>query len=286
LQDKVAANVVGAISPKLEQAEIERAKRKPTESLDAYDLYLRGMANVYQWTKEGNSEALRLFYRAIELDPDFASAYGVAAWCYVLRKARGWRTNHAEESAEAARLARRAVQLGKDDALALVRGGYALSYVVVALDEGAAFIDRSLVLNPNLATAWNTSGWAKVWLGEPEVAIQHFAYGMRLSPLDPVLQLFLSGTAFGYFLTGRYDEAVLWAEKAVRQEPTYSSAVRALAASNALAGRLEAAQIAMALLRQADPALRISNLKDAAPFRRPEDLAKFAEGLRKAGLPE
>jgi TolB-like protein len=140
LQDRVTARVVGAIGPKLEQAEIERAKRKPTESLDAYDYFLRGMANVYQWTKEGNSEALRLFYRAIELDPNFASAYGVAAWCYVVRKTRGWRTNRAEESAEAARLARRAVELGKDDALAPVRGGYALAYVVGALDEGAAFI--------------------------------------------------------------------------------------------------------------------------------------------------
>jgi tetratricopeptide (TPR) repeat protein len=189
-------------------------------------------------------------------------------------------------SAEAARLARRAVELGKDDALALVRGGYALAYVVGALDEGAAFIDRGLVLNPNSATAWNASGWAKVWLGEPEVAIQHFAYAMRLSPLDPVLQLFLGGTALGHFFTGRYDEAVLWAGKAVRQEPTYLSAVRALAASNALAGRLEAAQIAVALLRQVDPALRISNLKDVAPLRRPEDLARYEEGLRRAGLPE
>jgi TolB-like protein/class 3 adenylate cyclase len=286
LQDRVTARVVGAIGPKLEQAEIERAKRKPTESLDAYDFFLRGMANVYQWTKEGNSEALRLFYRAIELDPNFASAYGVAAWCYVVRKTRGWRTNRAEESAEAARLARRAVELGKDDALALVRGGYALAYVVGALDEGAAFIDRGLVLNPNSATAWNASGWAKVWLGEPEVAIQHFAYAMRLSPLDPVLQLFLGGTALGHFFTGRYDEAVLWAGKAVRQEPTYLSAVRTLAASNALDGRLEAAQIAVALLRQVDPVLRISNLKDVAPLRRPEDLARYEEGLRRAGLPE
>jgi hypothetical protein len=82
LQDQVTASVVGAISPKLEQAEIERARRKPTENLDAYDYFLRGMAKVYQWTREANDEALRLFYRAIELDADFASAYGQATWCY------------------------------------------------------------------------------------------------------------------------------------------------------------------------------------------------------------
>jgi len=81
LQDQVTASVVGQIAPKLEQAEIERARRKPTESLDAYDFYLRGMASLRQWTKEGNDEAQRLFYKAIELDQDFSSAYGMAAWC-------------------------------------------------------------------------------------------------------------------------------------------------------------------------------------------------------------
>src|SRR6202521_2781761 len=83
LQDQVTASVVGAIAPKLEQAEIERAKRKPTESLDAYDYYLRGIASVNLGTRDANAEALRLFYRASELDPDFATAYGMAAWCYV-----------------------------------------------------------------------------------------------------------------------------------------------------------------------------------------------------------
>src|SRR5207247_1778623 len=86
LQDQVTLSVVGAIAPKLEQAEIERAKRKPTESLDAYDYYLRGMAGVHRWAREANDDALRMFYRAIELDPDFASAYGMAARCYVARK--------------------------------------------------------------------------------------------------------------------------------------------------------------------------------------------------------
>src|SRR5262249_55938684 len=81
LQDRVTERVVGAIAPKLEQAEIERAKRKPTGSLDAYDYYLRGQASIHPWTREGHEEALKLFYRAIKLDPGFASAYAMAAWC-------------------------------------------------------------------------------------------------------------------------------------------------------------------------------------------------------------
>src|SRR6185295_4517866 len=91
LQDQVTESVVGAIAPALEKAEIERAKRKPTESLDAYALYLRGLAQFYQFTsRHANEEALRLFNGAIELDPDFASAYGRAAFCYAKAKVNGW----------------------------------------------------------------------------------------------------------------------------------------------------------------------------------------------------
>ena len=92
----MTASVVGAIAPKLEQAEIERAKRKPTDSLDAYDYYLRGMACVHRWTREANAEALQHFAQAIELDPEFAAAYGMAARCYSQRKVSGWVTDRAQ----------------------------------------------------------------------------------------------------------------------------------------------------------------------------------------------
>jgi tetratricopeptide (TPR) repeat protein len=121
LQDQVTASVVGAIAPRLEQAEIDRAGRKPTESLDAYDLFLRGQENVYKWTSEGNEEALHCYYKAVELDPDFSTAYAAAAMCFSRRKAFGWVIDRKNEIAEARRLARRAVQLGKDDATALCR---------------------------------------------------------------------------------------------------------------------------------------------------------------------
>jgi TolB-like protein len=131
LQDQVTESVVGAIAPAVEKAEIERAKRKPTESLDAYALYLRGLARFYQYgSRQVNDEALRLFNSAIEIDPDFASAYGRAANCYVRAKGSGWISNTAHEIAEVARLAQRAVELGKDDAVALAASGWALAYVV------------------------------------------------------------------------------------------------------------------------------------------------------------
>jgi adenylate cyclase len=255
--------------------------------MDAYDYYLRGMASLYQRTKEGTSEALRMFYRAIELDPDFASAYGMATWCYCLRKTSSWITDRGQEIAEAARLARRAVELGKDDATALTAGGSALAYVLGDLDDGAAFIDQALALNPNLATAWSDSGWARLWLGEPDLAIEHFARAMRLSPLDPLIDWMKDATAHAHFFAGRYDVASSWARMALRDRPDFVDALRIAAASHALAGRLEQAQKALARLRQLDPALRVSNLRDRlGPYRRPEDLARYEEGLRKAGLPE
>ena len=171
LQDQVTARVVGAISPKLEEAEIERANRKPTESLDAYDYFLRAMASFYKRTKEANNEALHLFYKAIELDPAFASAYGMAAWCYTWRKINGWMTDRIQEIDEGSRLAWRAGELGRDDAVALARGGHALGFLVGDLDTGAAFVDRAILLNPNLATAWVLSGLLRFYRGETDVAI-------------------------------------------------------------------------------------------------------------------
>jgi TolB-like protein/class 3 adenylate cyclase len=289
LQDKVTANVVGAIAPKLEQVEISRAKRKPTESLDAYDNYLRGVAglhSVFEGNKESVSEALRLFYRAVELDPEFAAAYGMAAWCYVLRMNYSWIADDAHEAAELERVARQATRLAREDAVALYTGGFALTRVVGDLEASAALIDQALSLDPNLAAAWHLSGWVRILLGEPELAIAHMAQAMRLNPLDPLIFGMQNGTAAAHFLAGRYDEASSWAETALRTHANYAPALRIAAASHALAGRFAEAKKFMIRMRQIDSDLRVSKLAELAPFRRPEDLVRYAEGLLKAGLPE
>src|SRR5262245_28548438 len=130
-------------------------------------------------------EALSHFHRAIELDPSFAAAYGMAARCYVLRKAAHWTTDVDRDVAETTLLARRAVDLGRDDAVALCTAGFALADVVNELEDGDALIDRALTLNPNLAMAWTFSGWVKISLGKPDLAIERLAQAMRLSPYDP-----------------------------------------------------------------------------------------------------
>jgi TolB-like protein/class 3 adenylate cyclase len=288
LQDQMTASVVGAIAPEVEKAEIERAKRKPTDSLDAYSLYLRGLAKFYEYgSPQANDAALRLFNTAIELDPDFASAYGRAATCHVAAKTNGWFLSSANDVAEVARLVQRAIDLGKDDAFAFAAGGFALAFVVRDLGLGAALIDRALVLNPNLAGAWSFGGWTKVWLGEPGAAIDRFARAMRLSPLDPFMAGMRAGSAYAHFFLGHYDEAATWAATALQNNPDFQTGLRVDAASNAMAGRLEQARKAIARLRQLNPSQRISTLNDVrGPYRRVEDVSRYEEGLRRAGLPE
>jgi TolB-like protein/Tfp pilus assembly protein PilF len=221
LQDQLTENVVGAIAPQLERAEIERAKQKPTRSLDARDYYLRGMANLHRGTRDSTDEALAQFYRALQIDPDFASAYAMAAWCHLWRKANGWMTDRPNEIAEGTRLARRAVELGRDDAVALTRSGSVLGHFAGDVNGGIALIDKALVLNPNLASAWFLGGFLKVWRGEPDAAIEHFARAMRLSPLDPEIYRMQAGTALAHLFAGRFDTASSWAEKASRDLPSF-----------------------------------------------------------------
>jgi tetratricopeptide (TPR) repeat protein len=185
------------------------------------------------------------------------------------------------------RLAQRAVELGKDDANALTGAAWGLAHVVRDLGMAAALVDRALVLNSNSAEAWFLGGWLKNWLGESAAAIERFARALRLSPVDSLVIGKRSGTAHAHFFLDRYDEAASWAAMALQDNPDFQPALRISAASNAMAGRPEQAHKAVARLRQVNPALRVSNLKNViGPYRRAEDISRYEEGLRRAGLPE
>lgn len=286
LQDHVATSVVGAIAPELERAETLRAQGKPTESLDAYDYYLRGMAQFHKGTRDGADAALPLYYKAIELDPDYATAYGMAAWCIFWRKINGWMIDRTAEIAEGARLAQRAVELARNDAVALTRGGHALAHFRNDFDASIALLDKALALNPNLSAAWYLGGYLRIAQGEPEAAITFFTHAMRLSPLDPEMMRMQAGLAWAHLLAGQADEASLWAEKAFRELPGFLLVAAIIAASHAHAGRAAEAEKAMQHLRKLAPELRISNLQDWLTLRRKQDWDCFADGLRQAGLPE
>jgi tetratricopeptide (TPR) repeat protein len=286
LQDQMAQSVVGAIAPKLEQAEIERAKRTPTESLSAYNCYLCGMAEWHNWTQSSHGDALKLFGQAIELDPKFARPYAMAAACYLMRKSNGWIIDRDAEIAETDRLARLGADLGRNDAVALAWSAHALALVVGDIKTGTALVDRALALNPNLAVAWQRSGWLRVYAGDCELAIKHLERAMRLSPLDPLMHLAHSAMAFAHFLLGKLDEASAWAERALHLRSNWPPALRMLAVSSALAGQEQAARQAMAHLRLIQPSLHLSNLHEQIFLHRPEHMARFVEAMKAAGLPE
>jgi TolB-like protein len=286
LQDNLAESVVGTIATQLERAEIRRAKLKPTDSLDAYDCYLRGLACFHRHTRQAMDQALPFFHKAIELDPEYAAAYGMAAWCHCWRKLNRWMADRERETAEAAMLAHRAIELGRNDPIPLARGAHALGHFGGSIERCSDLLDRALALDPNLAAAWLFSGYLRIWRGEPDAATERFEHALRLDPFDPEVLRIQAGMAMAHLLAGRFDAASAWAEKAYGELPTFVMAVAITAASHALAGKADKAQHAMHLLRQIDPALRVSDLADWLPFQMPADAGRIAEGLRRAGLAE
>jgi adenylate cyclase len=176
--------------------------------------------------------------------------------------------------------------LAGDDAVALFSAGWALVQTSGFAEAGAAMIDRALTLNPNIPAAWLVGGWTKIYLGEPERAIGHFARAIRLNPLDPLIARMHTGIAAAQFLAGHYEEAALSAENALRQHPNDLPLLRVAAASHALAGQMMDARKNIARICHLDPALRLSRVATLAPCRRPEDVARYVDGMRRAGLPE
>ena len=150
-----------------ERAEIERARCKPNSNLVAYDYYLRALAEFHKRTREGTDRALLLLEKAMSRDAEFASACGLAALCYQKRKANGWVVDPERETAEAKRLARRAADIGKNDADALSWSALTLAFLAGDIEVAASLIERSLKLNPNSATAWTCDTWINGCNWEP-----------------------------------------------------------------------------------------------------------------------
>jgi tetratricopeptide (TPR) repeat protein len=210
----------------------------------------------------------------------------MASFCYDLGKWNSWMADPVKEAIEAERLARQAIALGKDDALALSTAGFALFNVAHDLDYGAACIDRALVANPNLASAWYLGGWVSACLGEAQTAIERLTCAMRLNPLDPFPFSAELAMSWAQFVAGHYEEAVTLGRRAIRQQPNFQPALRIFAAACVRAGNLNEARAAIARMRELNPAFRVSNIKDVLIFGRSEDLAAYEDALRVAGLPD
>jgi TolB-like protein/class 3 adenylate cyclase/Tfp pilus assembly protein PilF len=288
LQDNVTEKVVTALAPRLEQAEIDRSKHKTAGNLSAYDCYLRSLPYLQHPSNQSHEEAMPLLRRAVELDPEFASAYGLLAQWYTYRKGSGLVLNPDDENAEVARLARIVLRIGQDDAAALSNTSWAVAYVLRDLPHAQSLVDRALAMNPNLAHAWGSSGWINLWSGNPAVAVEHLTRAMRHDPLHGHHHVPMrTGMAHALFFLDKYDEAMAWAESLLRENPEAHPGLRIFAASAAFANMTDTAREMGARLHATDPEFRISRLGSyLGPYQKPEFVEKYAQGLRLAGLPE
>ena len=286
LQDRVTQQVIGAIAPEIERAEIDRASRKPIRSVDAVTECYRGLAHLHSPTSpENNDAALQHFMNAMAVDPAFPLAYGGAAGCLLIRRMNRWPADIPADDAQLLAFAERIRELRTDDASVLTAIGMPLFYALVDCDAGIELVDRAIQLNPNCAAAYVTRGFFKVWDGGSDTAIADFEQSMRLSPRDSYSVTRSFGIALAHYNAGRFGEAANWADKSVRAFPYYISGLNVAVVCYVGAERFEDAKKIMADIRRLSPNLRVSTNMPGG-VRSPELRMKFREALLKAGMPE
>ena len=288
MQDRLMAQIAAMIAPALRAVEIERAQRKPTGSLNAYDHYLRALPR-YRTSLAENQEALQLLSAATKLDPSYAAAYGLAARCYQFQKFMGWVPPAHPGLDEGVRLARVASELGRNDSEALWMAGLALVQLVGEMDHGHDLIDRSLSLNPNSASAWTASCLVHTYLGDCETAIDHFHRSQRLNPLDRSHHIHWNIVGLAYFAAGRVEEADAAADKTLKARPTYPPGLRLKVATCGLLGRIEEGRAYVERLLAVHPECSVAWIRDFwGPLmkRSPAALTNYIEGSRRVGVPE
>jgi adenylate cyclase len=285
LQDQVTTSVVTAIAPKITQAEIERARRKPAGSLDSYDLYLRALALSHQFTPESLSEAVALLRKALEIDPSYAPAAALSLFCFSWwhSEARGQRP----QTVEAVGLARRMMVNPTDDPDVLWMVGWCLAYLAGETMAGASLIECGVALNPNSAQAWLASAYVSCFAYRNDAAIEALERATRLSPLDPLGHLIKFGFALAHLQSGRYEKAIEWADRALIQKPSFTNAMIVRTAACGHLERREEAREWVGRIRQTAPQLTVSSIKQfLSGFFIPDALAHQVDGLAKAGLPQ
>ena len=286
LQDRVASGVAGAIEPRLLLAEIERAGRKPTESLDAYDFYLRAQAQVFKRTQQSMAESVRLARRALELDPGYALAMARLGLSQMMRYQRHWIPAAGREVEEGIRMARQAIAAAGGDPLVLDFAGLTLSVLAGDNDAALSALDHAIVRNPNFALAFGHRALVLAYLNQPEEAISSVEQAIRLSPFDPGMFSFCATLGVAHFAAGRYEAALRWAEEALRENCGMPALRLKLSLCGHL-GRVDEAAECVRRFRESDEEPTIAHLmsgvgKGAAAVL----IARMAEGLRKACVPE
>jgi tetratricopeptide (TPR) repeat protein len=290
VQDEITEAIVAAVAPQIYAAENFRARRKPPESLDAWDLVMRALSHFWRVTREDNVAVQKLLEQAIAIDPDYAQALAVLAASHILGTNMGWE-DRAISLPVTERLALAAIRADNQDPWAHV----ALAGVYVyrgRLQDALAGFEQALALNPNFALALAYYGQMLSWVGRHDDGIIAARRALRLSPRDPFFAIVAYLAAGAEFLAGNYHEAARLAREAIRQRSDFVGAYRVLTAAAAMAGEIELAKASLRELRRAQPDLSLEwiaeqvavtpDARGLEAFRSARTL--YVEAMRRAGL--
>lgn len=286
LQDELGAAIVAQIDPELERYEGRRPAPGDGREATAQDLLLRALPCLYRLDRDSFLEARRLLEASLEADPASSATNGWLAYWNLLFVGQGWADDPDAASAEAARLAERAVMLDPTDARALTLAGHVRGFLARLPEEAIALHDRAIALNPNMALAWCFSGLAHLYVGRHDEAVRRTRQALVLSPSDPHGFFFDMAVILPCLMNGDWDGAIEAGRRAVQLNPLFSSSYKGYLAALGIAGRSKEASTALERLMQLEPGFSVAMAIERSPLSRPEDVALYADGLRRAGLPE
>jgi DNA-binding SARP family transcriptional activator/TolB-like protein len=286
LQDELGAAIVAQVDPELMQHEGRRTATTGSHELTAQDLLLQALPSIYRLERDSFLNARRLLEMSLDADPSSSVAHGWLAYWDLLYVGQGWAEDPAASTAEAARLAERAVMLDPGDARALTLAGHVRGFLGRHPEEAIALHERAIALNPNLALAWCFSGLAQSYVGRHEEALRRIKTALRLSPSDPHGFFFDMALIMPHLMRGDYSDAVEAGRRAVQMNPYFSSAYKGYLAALGLTDRRQEAAEVLGRLLVLEPRFSLREAMARSPLVRPEDVARYAEGLRRAGLRE
>lgn len=286
LQDRITESVVAVIEPKLLFAEAGRARRQPPQSLDAYDLYLRSLSMINEYSPEATAAALQCLDRALEFDPNYAQAMAASACYRALSQIQGWTGHPAEPRSRGVKLAWDAVALAPNDPQTLWMAAFAVWVLAKDGPRAQDLFRRALSLNPNSEIAMTLAGWVEAANGNPAGGRELIEKAQRLNPNPPSPWVASAGMALTYIVEGQYAEAVRWAGHAVAQNRRFTFALRSLALALVEVDEMDRARHIVSEILGNDPGATVGGLPDQMPYLSEPVLQTYVETLRRAGLPD
>jgi tetratricopeptide (TPR) repeat protein len=284
LEDRITESVVSALEPQIRRAEIERARRKRPENLDAYDLFLQALPHAYAMRPEDNAMASSLLEEAMRLDPSFVPARAFAAWCYEERLTRSWPNVRSDDAQRAVSLAQEVLAADTSDANLIAIAGFVLVMVGRRYDSGLEALQLAAELNPNNTFVLMNAGWAEAFAGDLQLALTRLERARVLNPRDPAAFYVLTGLALVNLLLGRHEKAAEFAARSAAVYDNWDSTYFMLALSLAACGRAEEAGQATSKLLELWPMASVRHYRRILPIRDPERFATLEQHMRLAGL--